>query len=181
MVWPFGKCDKEGDAMRKAGWTILALLVGMLFAAGVPYPAVTEALADPGCGYGCGYHEGCGRCCNDHGEGCPGCGCECCGEGWAGQEAPPCMQDNAAGVPGGMRRMMRGKRMGGGAPMMKGMARHMEEMEATILKLRALEAKMDALKSKDDAAFRAASLEHAKLLTDLQESHLKHMEGMMEK
>ncbi len=47
------------------------------------------------------------------------------------------------------------------------------------MKLRALEAKMDALKSKDDAAYRAASLEHAKLLTDLQDSHLKHMEGMM--
>lgn len=153
--------------MRKAGWTILALLVGMLLAAGIPYPTVTEALAGPGCGYGCGYHEGCG--------------CECCGEGWAGREAPPCMQDNAAGVPGGMRRMMRGKRMGGGGPMMKGMARHMEEMEATILKLRTLEAKMGALKSEDDAAFRAASLEHAKLLTDLQESHLKHMEGMMER
>jgi hypothetical protein len=39
---------------------------------------------------------------------------------------------------------------------------------------------MEALKSKEDAAaFRAASLAHSKLLTDLQESHLKHMEGMM--
>ena len=59
------------------------------------------------------------------------------------------------------------------------MGKHVEEMRGTILKLRALEAKMEALKSKDDAAFRAASLEHAKLLTDLQDSHLKHMEGMM--
>jgi hypothetical protein len=60
------------------------------------------------------------------------------------------------------------------------MARHMEEMRGTIANLRALEAKMDALKAKDDAAaFRAASLEHSKLLTDLQASHLKHMEGMM--
>jgi hypothetical protein len=63
--------------------------------------------------------------------------------------------------------------------MKEGMARHMEEMRGTIAKLRAVEAKMEALKSKDDAAFRAASLEHAKLITDLQESHLKHMEGMM--
>jgi len=38
---------------------------------------------------------------------------------------------------------------------------------------------METLTSKDDAAFRAASLEHSKLLTDLQASHLKHMEGMM--
>ena len=67
-----------------------------------------------------------------------------------------------------------------GGPMKEGMARHMEEMRGTIVKLRALEAKMEALKSKDDAAaFRAASLEHSKLLTDLQDSHLKHMEGMM--
>jgi hypothetical protein len=65
-------------------------------------------------------------------------------------------------------------------PVKEGMARHMEEMRGAVGKLRALEAKMEALKSKDDAAaFRAASLEHSKLLTDLQESHLKHMEGMM--
>jgi hypothetical protein len=39
---------------------------------------------------------------------------------------------------------------------------------------------MEALSSKDDAAaFRAASLEHSKLLTDLLESRLKQMEGMM--
>ena len=64
--------------------------------------------------------------------------------------------------------------------MMGGMVRHMEEMRGTIAKLRALEAKMEALRPSDDAAaFRAASLEHSKLLTDLQESHLKHMEGMM--
>jgi hypothetical protein len=70
--------------------------------------------------------------------------------------------------------------MAGGGPMKEGMTRHMEEMRGTIAKLRALEAKMEALKSRDDAAaFRAASLEHSKLLTDLQESHLKHMEGMM--
>lgn len=162
--------------MRKNGWTILALAVGMLLAAGVPFPAVTAVQADPGCGH----REGCVPGCPHYSEcrGCPGCGCECgCPKG-AGHAVPPCMQDNAAAVPGGMHRMMHG---GVGAPpMRKTMGKHMEEMRGTIAKLRALEAKMEALKSKDDAAaFRAASLEHAKLLADLQESHLKHMEGMM--
>ena len=94
----------------------------------------------------------------------PGSGCRCdC----------PCGEKSEGGH-------MHGKHMGGGGPMKEGMIRHMEEMRGTIAKLRALEAKMEALKSKDDAAaFRAASLEHSKLLTDLQASHLKHMEGMM--
>jgi hypothetical protein len=75
---------------------------------------------------------------------------------------------------------MHGKHMTEGGPMKEGMARHMEEMRGTVEKLRALEAKMESLTAKDDAAaFRAASLEHSKLLTDLQASHLKHMEGMM--
>jgi len=74
---------------------------------------------------------------------------------------------------------MHGMHMEHGSPMKDSMTRHMEETRGTILKLRALEAKMDVLKSKDDAAFRDASLEHAKLLTDLQDSHLKRMEGMM--
>lgn len=139
--------------MRKMRWTILALAAGMLLAAGIPFPTVTTALADPGC--------------------C----CECGGPRCAGQAVPPCMQDNAAAVPGGMHRRMHG---GGEAmPMRKAMGAHMEEMRGTILKLRALEAKMEALKAKDSAAFQAASLEHSKLLTDLQETHLKHMEGMM--
>jgi hypothetical protein len=78
----------------------------------------------------------------------------------------------------GMHGMMHGGK--DGPPMKDRMAKHLEEMRGTIAKLRALEAKMEALKSKDDAAaFRAASLEHSRLLTDLQASHLKHMEGMM--
>ncbi|PJB30630.1 MAG: hypothetical protein CO109_14370 [Deltaproteobacteria bacterium CG_4_9_14_3_um_filter_65_9] len=98
-----------------------------------------------------------------------GCDCDCGGhhgkhEGMHGKEGGD----------------MHGKHMDGRGPMKEGMARHMEEMRGTIAKLRAIEAKMEALKSKDDAAaFRAASLEHSKLLTDLQASHLKHMEGMM--
>ena len=79
---------------------------------------------------------------------------------------------------GGMHAMMHGGK--DGSPMKERMAKHLEGMREKIGKLRAIEAKMDALKAKDDAAaFRAASLEHSRLLTDLQESHLKHMEGMM--
>lgn len=58
------------------------------------------------------------------------------------------------------------------------MAERLQGMRETLVKLRALEAKMEASKGTDDAAFRAASLEHAKLLGDLLEIHLKHMEGM---
>jgi hypothetical protein len=162
--------------MQTKRWTILALAVGILLVAGGPFPAVTAVRADPGCGH----HAGCGPGCPHHGErpGCPGCGGERgCPKG-AGQAVPPCMQDNAAAVPGGMHRRMHGGE--GAPPMRNAMGQHMEEMRATVGQLRALEAKMESLKSKDDAAaFRAASLEHSKLLTDLQASHLKHMEEMM--
>jgi len=179
--------------MGTIGKRILMVAIGLLLAAGIPYVTATTLYADPGsgseckgpcgqksgCGHECGHHEGCGPGCPHRGEcpGRPGCGCESgCPKG-AGRAVPPCMQDNAVAVPGGMHRMMHG---GGAPPMKEGMARHMEEMRGTIAKLRALEAKMEALKSKDDAAaFRAASLEHSKLLTDLQASHLKQMEGMM--
>ena len=149
--------------MGTIGKRILTVAVGLLLAAGVPYVASTTVHADPGSGCGCGCPCGekseCG-----HGEGC-GCG------GHYG------MHEGMHGKEGGH---MHGRQMAGESPMKEGMARHMEEMRGTIAKLRALEAKMEALKSKDDAAaFRAASLEHSKLLTDLQASHLKHMEGMM--
>jgi hypothetical protein len=95
----------------------------------------------------------------DHGSGC---GRDC-----------PCGEKSKSGH-------MHDKHMAGGGPMKEGMTRHMEDMRGTIAKLRVLEAKMEALKSMDDAAaFRAASLEHSKLLTDLQASHLQHMEGRM--
>ncbi|MEW6718982.1 MAG: hypothetical protein AB1346_00885 [Thermodesulfobacteriota bacterium] len=58
------------------------------------------------------------------------------------------------------------------------MGDHPQGMRETLGKLRALEAKMEASKGSDDGAFRSASLEHAKLLGDLLENHLKHMEGM---
>ena len=148
--------------MGTIGKRIFTVAVGLLLAAGVPYVASTTVHADPGSGSG---HEcPCGEKCEcGHGGGC-GCG------GHKGQHEG--MQFKEGGH-------MHCKQMAGGPPMKEEMARHMEEMRGTIAKLRALEAKMGTLTSKDDASFRAASLEHSKLLTDLQESHLKHMEGMM--
>ena len=148
--------------MGAIGKKIFTAAIGLLLAAGVPYVAAT-AYADPGSGSG---HEcSCGGKCDcGHGKGCD------CG-GHHGKH------EGMHGKDGGH---MHGMHMDHGSPMKEGMARHMEEMRGTILKLRALEAKMESLTSKDDAAaFRAASLEHSKLLTDLQDSHLKHMEGMM--
>jgi hypothetical protein len=144
--------------MGAIGKKIFMVAVGLLLAAGIPHLATTPVHAEPGCGCPCG-ECGCG------GEG----KCDC--EGHHGKHA------GMHGRDGGH---MHGKEMAGRGPMKEGMARHMEEMRGTIAKLRALEAKMEGLKAKDDAAaFRDASLEHAKLLADLQESHLKHMEGMM--
>lgn len=150
--------------MGTIGKRILTVAVGLLLAAGVPYLAATTVHADPGAG----------------------CRCECpCGkkvECGHGKECGDCKghQGKHEGMHGKGGGQMHGKQMTGGPPMREGMGRHMEEMRGAIAKLRALEAKMEALKSKDDpAAFRAASLDHSKLLTDLQESHVKHMEGMM--
>jgi hypothetical protein len=149
--------------MGAIGKKIFTVAVGLLLAAGVPYVASTTVHADPGSGGGCG---------------CP------CGEKSEGGHGEGCDHGDHHGKHEGMHGKegghMHGKQMAGGGPMKEGMARHMEETRGTIAKLRAIEAKMEVLKSKDDAAaFRAASLEHSKLLTDLQASHLKHMEGMM--
>jgi hypothetical protein len=150
--------------MGTIGRRFLTVAVGLLLAAGVPYVATTTAHADPGSGSGhecqCGEKSECG-----HGKGCDRGGHHGTHEGMHGKE-------------GGH---MHGKHGTGGGPMKEAMARHMEEMRGTIAKLRALEAKMETLNAPnaDAAAFRAASIEHSKLLTDLQESHLKHMEGMM--
>jgi hypothetical protein len=152
--------------MGAIGKRILAVAVGLLLAAGVPYGTATTVFAEPGSGsgHGCPCGEKC-ECGHEK-------GCECGGHhgGHHGKH------EGMHGKEGGH---MHGGPMTKGGPMKEGMARHMEETRGTIAKLRALEAKMEALKSKDDAAaFRAASLEHSKLLTDLQASHLKHMEGM---
>lgn len=149
--------------MGAIGKKIFTVAVGLLLAAGVPYVASTTVHADPGSGSGrecpCGEKSECG-----HGE-----GCDCGGH-----------QGKHEGMHGKEGGHMHGEHMAGGGPMKEGMTRHMEETRGTIAKLRALEAKMEGLKTKEDAAaFRAASLEHSKLLTDLQDSHLKHMERMM--
>ena len=155
--------DLQGGAtMGSIGRKILTLAVGLQLAAGIPHLATTAAHAGSGCdGCECPCGEKAG-CCHD-GE------CDCGG---------PCEKHEAMHGKDG--KHPHGKHMAGGPPMKEGMARHLEETRGTIGKLRAVEAKMEALKAKDDAAaFRAASLEHAKLLTDLQESHLKHMDWMM--
>lgn len=149
--------------MGSIGKKIFTVAVGLLLAAGIPHLATKSVHADPGCGCGCKCSCGEKADCGHDGE------CDCGGHRG---------KHEAMHGKGGSD--TRGKHMAGGPPMKEGMARHMEEMRGTIGKLRAVEAKMEALKAKDDAAaFRSASLEHAKLLTDLQESHLKHMEGMM--
>ena len=157
---------KGGMLMGTIGKKIFTVAVGLLLAAGVPYVATTTAHAEPGSGSG---HEcKCGEKCEcGHGKGCD------CGGHHGKHEGMHGMEGDAH------KEHMHGKHMGGGGPMKEGMARHMEETRGTIAKLRALEGKMEALATKGDAAaFRAASLEHSKLLTDLQESHVKHMEGM---
>jgi hypothetical protein len=153
----------------------LAAMLGLLLAAAVPYLSALPVQAEPGHGHG--HHGGDCAGCPHHGEcpGCPGCGCECGYPKGAGGAAHHSMHDNAARGHHGM-----GHGGMGAPPMKERMVKHMEEMRSTVKKLRDIEAKMESLKAKDDAAaFRAASLEHAKLLTDLQESHLKHMEGMV--
>ena len=152
---------EEGETMGSIGKKIFILAVGLLLATGISYLATTAVFADPGCGCDCP--------CGEKAERAHAGECGCGGH-----------QGKHAGMHGKEGGNMPCKQMSGGPPMKEGMARHLEEMRGTIAKLRALEAKMEALKSKDDAAaFRAASLEHSKLLTDLQASHLKHMEGMM--
>lgn len=178
--------------MRNSGWKALAATFLIVVAGGVAYAPMTAAVADADSrraddcrhGYRCGSDEcsGCCReCCRREGAGspcgpapcdgqpCPKAGCEACYPKDAGQAG--------AGAPCPKHEAMHGK--AGGPPMKAAMGKHLEGMRGTIAKLRALEGKMESLKAGDDAAaFRAASLEHSKLLTDLQESHLKHMEGM---
>ncbi|HEX9205436.1 MAG TPA: hypothetical protein VF853_05875 [Candidatus Deferrimicrobiaceae bacterium] len=168
----------------------IVLLLGLLLAAGTPYLGATAAQADPGCGChqegkghggGCGHHAGCG--CGQKTEcGCgqkAQCGCEHSypkDAGQAGADCPCGTHGAAAGEPGGMHAKMHGGK--DAPPMKERMGKHLEAMKEKVRKLRELEAKM-AGQGKDGEAFRASSLEHAKLLTDIQESHLKHMEGMM--
>ena len=62
-------------------------------------------------------------------------------------------------------------------PMGEKMKGHLEEMKKTVSDLRESEKRMESLT--DPQAFRAAVLEHLKILDDLEESRLGHMESMM--
>lgn len=67
-----------------------------------------------------------------------------------------------------------GKR--GRMPMMEGMKKHMEQVRKSVAALRDHEKKMEGIT--DPAEFRKAAIEHFRMVDDLQESHVKHMESM---
>ena len=93
-------------------------------------------------------------------ESAPGCRCDCDCE--------------ACAKMGGGEHMHGGY---GGHPMMEGMKRHMEEVRKGVAALREHEKKMEGIT--DPAGFRKAAIEHFRMLDDLNESHVKHMESMM--
>ncbi|HSL91931.1 MAG TPA: hypothetical protein VK863_04715, partial [Candidatus Limnocylindrales bacterium] len=62
-------------------------------------------------------------------------------------------------------------------PMMEGMKKHMEEVRKSVAALREHEKKMEGIT--DPAQFRKAAIEHFRMLDDLSESHVKHMDSMM--
>jgi hypothetical protein len=89
--------------------------------------------------------------------GCPcDCGCEGCG-----QECGCAHMHRGHGMP----------------PMMEGMKKHMEEVRKSVSALREHEKKMEGIT--DPAEFRKAAIAHFRMLDDLHESHVKHMESMM--
>jgi hypothetical protein len=93
-----------------------------------------------------------------------GTGCDCC----AGKcDCASCPKDCRCGHK---------KKMHGGSPMMGGMKKHMEEVQKSVAGLRDHEKKLEAVT--DPAEFRKAAIEHFRMLDDLQESHVKHMESM---
>jgi len=59
------------------------------------------------------------------------------------------------------------------------MKAHFEEMRKSVAALREDEKKLEGLT--DPVEFRKAAIGHFRMLDDLQESHLKHMESMMER
>lgn len=65
----------------------------------------------------------------------------------------------------------------GAHPMMEGMKKHMEEVRKSVAALREHEKKLEGIA--DPAEFRKAAIEHFRMLDDLQESHVKHMDSMM--
>jgi len=90
----------------------------------------------------------------------------------AGQAPEPAKMEAGSGCECGH------KHGGHGAPrMMEGMKKHMEEVRKTVAALREHEKKMEGIA--DPAEFRKTAIEHFRMLDDLQESHVKHMESMM--
>jgi hypothetical protein len=61
--------------------------------------------------------------------------------------------------------------------MMEGMKKHMEEVRTNVRALRDHEKKLE--KITDPAEFRKAAMEHFRMLGDIQESHVRHMESVM--
>lgn len=93
-----------------------------------------------------------------------GTGCDCC----AGKcDCASCPKDCRCGHK---------KRMGVGPPMMEGMKKHMEEVRKRVAGLRDHEKKLEGVT--DPVEFRKAAIEHLRMLDDLHESHVKHMESM---
>jgi len=101
--------------------------------------------------------EGPGPAKMEAGSGCP-CDCDC----------DACGKECACG------------RMHGGHgkhPMMEGMKKHMEEVRKSVAALREHEKKLEGIT--DPADFRKAAIEHFRMLDDLNESHVKHMDSMI--
>jgi hypothetical protein len=92
--------------------------------------------------------------------GCP-CNCEGCCADCCGKDCLCGHKHHGHGIP----------------PMMGGMKMHMEEVRKSVTALREHEKKMEGIT--DPAEFRKAAVAHFRMLDDLQESHVKHMESMM--
>jgi hypothetical protein len=90
-------------------------------------------------------------------------------------------QAHACGCPCPHPGMMGGMMMHGGmAPgmmRMEAMKEHLEQIRTAVAALRENEKNLEA--SRDPAAFRAAAIEQFRMLGNVLESHLEHMEAMM--
>ena len=143
-------------------WAVaIAAVSGLLLAA--PSPAVSkpaiskDALQTAAAHVGKGEVRPYGRV---EGIECPcECGCPCCAE----RCCPQC------GHAHGKRKM---------PPMMEKMKGHLEEMRKAVAELRENENAVEG--AADIEALRKSVLFHLKKLDDLQESHLRHMESMMD-
>jgi hypothetical protein len=114
------------------------------------------------------------------GHDCGGGDCECGGDCGCGDNSDcdcggkscPCEEEGEAMGPGGHHgpgphRMMEG---------MAGMKEHLDKVRQAVSELRRNEREMAGLT--DAAAFRAAAVKQFKMIDDVLEAHLKHMESM---